>query len=129
MRRVTGIGGVFFKARDPEALGAWYATHLGIVLEAGTAVSTLRWRDGQTEARPGSTVWAAFPADTMYFAPSAAPFMVNFRVERLDILLEELRREGVTVGERTEVSVFGRFGWVMDPEGNRVELWEPAEGL
>ena len=128
MRRVTGIGGIFFKARDPEALSAWYATHLGIALVPGTTVSSLSWRDGQTEERPGSTIWAAFPMDATTFAPSTAPFMINYRVEQLDALLDALRTEGVTVDERVEESEFGRFGWVMDPEGNRVELWEPAEG-
>src|SRR4051812_31533975 len=95
-RRVTGLGGIFFKAHDPAALQAWYNTHLGLPLEA-EGVGIFRWREWDDPAQPGSTVWAAFAADTEYFAPSAAPFMLNYRVADLDALLAALRAEGVQV--------------------------------
>ena len=119
--RVTGIGGVFFKARDPEALCAWYRKHLEIdVQDWGGA--TLPWND-----KDGMTVWTIFPATTQYFAPSTSPFMVNYRVADLEAVLKALRDEGCNVDEKTETSDFGKFGWVMDPEGNRIELWEPPK--
>lgn len=123
MQRVTGIGGVFFKGQDPDALRAWYRTHLGIDVQdwGGAAFS---WGGAEN----GATVWTVFPATTDYFAPSSAPFMVNYRVDDLEALLAALRSEGCAVDERTETSEFGKFGWVMDPEGNRVELWEPPPG-
>ena len=121
MERVTGIGGIFFKARDPQALGAWYERHLGLQLGWETG-AMLRWDS------PGGTVWSPFKADTQYFAPSGAPFMINYRVVDLERMLAQLRAGGVEVDERTEVSDFGKFGWCMDPEGNRVELWEPPAG-
>ena len=122
MKRVTGIGGIFFKARDPEALRAWYARHLGIdVQDWGGAV--LLWKDDR--GGDGMTVWTIFPETTKYLAPSTQPFMINYRVENLTAVLDALRAEGCTVDERTESSEFGHFGWVMDPEGNRIELWQP----
>lgn len=126
-RRVTGIGGVFFKARDPAALKAWYHDHLGIV-PTDWAGTVFLWREMDDPARTGSTVWSPFPHDTAYFNPSAAPFMINYRVADLDRLLEALRREGVQVDDRIEQHEYGRFAWIMDPEGNRIELWEPPEG-
>jgi predicted enzyme related to lactoylglutathione lyase len=125
--RVTGIGGVFFYAADPAALMAWYRQHLGVVADPDGAV-VFRWPAGQDAARPGSTVWVPFPADTTYFAPSTKPFMINFRVANLDRMLAQLRAAGVPVDDHVEEMLYGRFGWCMDPEGNRVELWEPAEG-
>tara|TARA_R110000737_G_scaffold2923_6_gene8642 strand:+ start:110249 stop:110650 length:402 start_codon:yes stop_codon:yes gene_type:complete len=126
MKRVTGIGGVFFKAKDPKALGAWYKAHLGInVEEWGGAV--LRWSDDNTDGS-GTTTWNPFKADTDYFAPSTSSFMINYRVDDLDALLELLREEGCKVDEKVEDSEFGKFGWVMDPEGNKVELWQPPAG-
>jgi predicted enzyme related to lactoylglutathione lyase len=127
MKHVTGIGGIFFKAEDPEKLGAWYRKHLGLEVEAYGGVT---FREDEAPAGPkrqAYTVWSPFAADTHYFAPSQKPFMINFRVTDLDALLAQLRREGVTVEERTEKSEFGYFGWAMDPEGNRIELWEPPE--
>jgi predicted enzyme related to lactoylglutathione lyase len=105
MQRVTGIGGIFFKARDPAALGAWYRDHLG--------------------REAGMTIWSAFKNDTTYLEPGTASFMVNFRVADLDALLIALRAEGCDVQDRTEESEQGKFGWVIDPEGNKVELWQP----
>ena len=123
--RVTGLGGVFFKARDPDRLYAWYENHLGLKRTEGGVL--FRWRDKDADS-PGTTVWALFKQDTKYFQPSPAPFMLNYRVENIDALLERLRAEGVQVDERREDSEFGRFAWVMDPEGNRIELWEPPPG-
>jgi len=115
--RVAGIGGVFFRARDPEALRAWYAEHLGIEMEDyGT---TFTARDGD------QTVWAPFAADTDYWPP-AQQLMVNFRVRDLDAMLEQLRCAGAEVDENVHEMQFGRFGWAFDPEGNRFELWQPA---
>ena len=126
MERVTGIGGVFFKANDPKALTDWYRRHLGVPVDAGGYV-VFPWREEADPRRVGKTVWSAFSRDTKYFEPSAAPFMINYRVRDLDRLLEELRREGVEADPRIEEGEDGRFAWVMDPEGNRIELWEPPE--
>ncbi len=127
MKRVTGIGGVFFKSKDPKALGAWYKNHLGIDVEewGGTA---FRWKGTDNPEGIGTTVWSPFSADTNYFSPSAATFMINYRVEDLHVLLAVLRDEGVEVEAKVEESEFGKFGWVLDPEGNKIELWEPPAG-
>ena len=126
MRRVTGIGGIFFKARDPQALAAWYRTHLGLQVEDWGGVG-FRWAD-DNPAGAGTTIWTPFKDDTRYFAPSTASFMVNFRVEDLHGLLAALRAEGCEVMDQVEESEYGKFGWVMDPEGNKVELWQPPPG-
>lgn len=124
MKRVTGLGGIFFKARDPAALNTWYREHLGLdVSEWGGTV--FKWAD---DSPTGTTLWTPFKADTGYFAPSDAPFMVNFRVADLHGLLAALRAEGCEVLEKVDESEYGKFGWVMDPEGNKVELWEPPTG-
>jgi len=119
MKRVVGIGGVFIKARNPEELRAWYQRHLGIDVQdwGGTAFP---WNKPD-----GVTVWSIFPDTSEYFAPSRAAFMVNYVVEDLHAVLEALRAEGCEVDPKVEASEFGAFGWVMDPEGNRVELWQP----
>ena len=115
---VQGIGGVFFRARDPDALRAWYAEQLGIDMEAyGTTF---------TAAEGDQTVWAPFAADTEYFGSTGQQSMVNFRVRDLDAMLQQLRNAGVAVDGRVEEMEFGRFGWATDLEGNRFELWEPA---
>jgi predicted enzyme related to lactoylglutathione lyase len=118
VERVAGIGGVFVRARDPDALRAWYAEHLGIDMEDFGTVFVAR--DGD------HTVWAPFPADTDYFGDKEQQLMVNFRVENLDAMLAQLRAAGVTVDENVHEQEFGRFGWATDLEGNRLELWEPA---
>ena len=122
--RVTGIGGIFFKARDKDRLLAWYRDHLGVDVQdwGGT---TFEWRDARDPSRKGHTVWSLFKHDSDYFGPGAQPFMVNYRVANLSQVLSDLRREGVTVDDRVEESEFGTFGWIVDPEGNRIELWEP----
>ncbi len=126
MTRVTGIGGIFFKSRDPKALSEWYRTHLGLDVEDWGGAA-FRWAtDNPTGA--GTTIWSPFPEATDYFAPSQASFMVNFRVADLHALLAVLREEGCDVQDRLEESEFGKFGWVMDPEGNKIELWEPPAG-
>ena len=127
MKRVTGIGGIFFTARDPAALRAWYKTHLGIdVQEWGGAA--FEWADEDGNPTKGMTVWSISKADGAYFAPSTASFMVNYRVADLDALLQALREEGCNVLPNAETSQDGKFGWVMDPEGHKVELWQPPEG-
>jgi len=127
MKRVTGIGGIFFKAKDPVALRAWYKDHLGIDVQSwgGTAFT---WTDGAGNAMKGSTVWSIGAASGNQFAPSASSFMVNYRVHDLASLLKALREEGCSVLEKMDDSEYGKFGWVMDPEGNKVELWQPPEG-
>lgn len=123
MKRVTGIGGVFFKAKDPEALRAWYQKHLGIDAQSWGAM--FHWSEGASESQPGSTAWNIFAADSDYFAPGHSGLMVNYRVADLHALLQVLREEGCQVLDKVDESDFGKFGWVIDPEGNKVELWEP----
>ncbi|MHA6205421.1 VOC family protein [Dyella soli] len=120
MAKVIGLGGFFFKARDPKALGEWYERHLGLPVEEWGGA-----RFGEDPSRAGYTLWSPFAADTTYFAPSTQPYMVNFRVDDLDALLAQLRAAGVTVDDRVDESEYGRFGWIMDPEGTRIELWQP----
>ena len=120
MEQVTGIGGIFFKARDPARMSAWYREHLGIQTADGHA--DFAWREKDRPEQVGRTVWSIFPADTDYFA---SPVMLNYRVVNLERMLEQLRQAGVTV-EKIEEYEYGRFAWITDPEGNRVELWEPV---
>ena len=123
MARVTGIGGVFLKASDPQGLSAWYAKHLGITLaEYGGA--TFLWTD-EVPAGTGSTTWSLFPADTKYFGGGPQTAMINYRVDDLDALLEQLGQAGVEIDPKRDVYDFGKFAWITDPEGNRLELWQP----
>ncbi len=127
MKRVTGIGGIFFKAKDPAVLHDWYRRHLGIdVQDWGGAAFT--WADAEGKPASGTTIWSVGAADGEAFAPSASAFMVNYRVADLRLLLQTLREEGCDVLDRLDESEYGKFGWVMDPEGNKVELWEPPPG-
>ncbi len=127
MKRVTGIGGVFFKASDAPALQAWYKRHLGIDVQAwGGAAFTWTSSDGAPVA--GTTAWSIAPSGSDQFAPSAASFMINYRVEDLLSLVKVLREEGCNVLENVDDSEYGKFAWVIDPEGNKVELWEPPAG-
>lgn len=121
MARVTGIGGVFFKSEDPQALQAWYVEHLGLSPE-NTGFVVMSWGEAG-----GTTIWAPFPADTDYFG-SANQWMVNYRIDDLDELLAKLRDEGVRVDDGTMEDENGKFGWCWDLEGNRIELWEPPPG-
>ena len=123
MERVTGIGGVFIRSPDPKAMAAWYQEHLGINFEGNTYMS-FKWINPHHETAPGSTVFCFFKSDSNYFP---GPFMINFRVKDLRGLLSKLREEGVeVVGDIAEES-YGKFGWIMDPEGNKIELWEPVD--
>lgn len=127
MKRVTGIGGIFIKSANTARLRAWYQKHLGIDVEewGGTA---FRWQGPHNPDGHGTTVWSVFEASSNYFEPGTAPFMVNYRVEKLQELLAVLREEGCQVVGEPQDSEFGKFGWVMDPDGNKIELWEPPEG-
>ncbi len=127
MKRVTGIGGIFFKSKDPKALSAWYKTHLGIDVQSW-GVAAFQWNGPDNPTGVGTTVWNAFPADTKYFAPSPASFMVNYRVADLHALLAALRSEGVQVEDKVDESEYGKFGWLVDPDGNKIELWQPPDG-
>jgi predicted enzyme related to lactoylglutathione lyase len=127
MKRVTGIGGIFFKARDPQALAQWYRVHLGMDVEEWGGVA-FRWVTPDNPGGTGTTVWSPFKADTTYFSPGRASFMVNYRVDDLHAVLAALRAEGCQVEDKVEESSFGKFGWVIDPEGNKLELWQPPEG-
>lgn len=127
--RVTGIGGVFFKARDPKTLGAWYREKLGVGLKPGLGYTMFQWREREDTTRAGTTVWSLFPANTKYFAPSDATFMINYRVRNLDAMLAQLRALGVPVQDKVVEDFNGRFTWIVDPEGNKIELWEPKAGF
>jgi predicted enzyme related to lactoylglutathione lyase len=122
IERVIGIGGIFFRARDPGRMAAWYRENLGIHATDGHA--DFIWRDGERPDQPGRTVWSIFSDDTDYFGPSRPAFMINYRVLNLDRMLAQLRRNGVPL-EKVEDYEYGRFAWITDPEGNRIELWEP----
>jgi hypothetical protein len=122
MEQVTGIGGVFFKVKDPKGMAAWYRTNLGIQSKGGYTDFT--WRDKDHPEEMGRTVWRIFPTNTTYFGQSSSSLMIDYRLANLDRMLEQLRTTGVKI-EKVEDSDYGRFGWIMDPEGNRIELWEP----
>lgn len=125
MKRVTGIGGIFFKTEDPEKTKDWYRKHLGI--NSGAYGGTFEWRHAEDGSKKGFTAWGPFSADTEYFLPSEKEFMFNYRVENLEELLEVLEEEGVEiVGEMQEYE-YGKFGWIMDPNGQKIELWEPND--
>jgi len=127
MKRVTGIGGIFFNARDPATLRAWYRTHLGIDVQpwGGAAFD---WTDADGKPTGGTTAWTIGDAAKSQFAPSTASFMVNYRVADLHALVAALKAEGCNVLDKIDESEYGKFGWVIDPEGNKVELWEPPAG-
>lgn len=124
MARITGIGGVFFKSRnDDVALRNWYQKHLGLSLESfGGAI--LRWPDDKAEDK-GLTVWHVAGKDSKWFSPSDSSFMINYRVDNLDELIAQLRADGVEITQGPESHENGKFAWIMDPDGNKVELWEP----
>ena len=127
-KRVTGLGGFFFKTPDVARLKDWYAKHLGIPISPHFDGWAFEWRDAADPEKKGSTLWSLFDAKSAYFDPSPAPFMCNFRVENLDEVLALLNAEGVKVDPAREDSDFGRFAWVYDPDGNKIELWEPPTG-
>lgn len=123
MKRVIGLGGIFFKSDDPSSLRNWYKKHLGLNVEDWGC--KFEWRNPNLETGEAYSVWSPLKHDTNYFAPSAKPFMINFVVQNLTELLNVLRTEGVHVFEETDESEFGKFGWILDPENNKIELWEP----
>lgn len=120
MKRVTGLGGVFIKAKDPKKMAAWYETHLGIVFQDNT------YTDIPLSGKQQNML-SFFKQDTKYLDPSPSSFMINLRVEDLDNLLEQLKQDGVLICEGTEDGEFGKFGWILDPEQNKIELWQPPE--
>ncbi len=122
-KRVTGLGGFFFKCKDPNKTKDWYKTHLGIPTDQYGW--TFWWKD--KEGNDCSTQWSPMNEDTSYFNPSKKQFMMNFRVENLIELLDVLKKEGVTVVGEIEEYEYGKFGWILDPEGNKLELWEPID--
>ncbi len=121
--RVTGLGGFFFKTKDPKTTKEWYGKHLGLPVDDYGC--TFWWKDAA--GNDCSTQWSPFKEDTSYFAPSKKEFMMNFRVENLVELLDVLKKEGVTVVGEIEEYEYGKFGWIIDPEGNKIELWEPID--
>jgi len=120
MDRVTGLGGVFIKAQDPKALASWYQQHLGVQFGDGLYVD-FPWTSG------GHSVFSFFKSDSKYFQPSDKPYMINFRVQNLKDLVVELEKEGVTIVGKVEETEYGNFGWILDPEGNKIELWESKD--
>jgi len=126
MKRVTGIGGIFFKSENPRKLYDWYERHLGIKADPNSG-AMFNWRDAEDPSKKGMTIWSIFPAATKYFDPSRSSFMLNYRVEDLDGLLAALKEEGVEIDPKREDYQYGRFAWIMDPDGNRIELWEPPK--
>ncbi|HVZ98236.1 MAG TPA: VOC family protein [Chitinophagaceae bacterium] len=124
MKKVTGIGGVFFKCKDPKKITEWYAEHLG--LNTNEYGSTFEWRDATTNDK-AYTQWSPFDQKSDYFDPSPKEFMINYRVENLEQLVEELKKKGVAVLDEIETYDYGKFVHILDPENNKIELWEPAE--
>ena len=132
IKRVTGIGGVFFKSKDPEKLKEWYVKHLGVpLIKEGPNESYVifNWQEQANEKRKGYTLWGPFKEDTEYMRPSKKEFMFNFTVDNLKDILEILREEGVQVFNEIEENREGKFGWILDPEGNKIELWEPPNKM
>jgi predicted enzyme related to lactoylglutathione lyase len=128
MKKVTGIGGVFFKCKDPKAMNEWYKTHLGFeTSQYGTSFDWHQVDPTSGETKKGLTQWNPFPDTTKYFEPSTKDFMVNYRVENLDALVDELKNNGVTIVDSIETYDYGKFVHILDAEGNKIQLWEPTE--
>lgn len=125
MKKVTGIGGIFFKCKDPKKVRDWYATHLG--LQTNEYGSVFEWYQGADNTKKGFSQWSPFTETTKYFEPSTKEFMINYRVENLEALVEELKKNGVTVLDSIETYDYGKFVHILDPEGNKIELWEPND--
>ena len=125
MKKVTGIGGVFFKCKDPKAVNEWYKTHLGFnTTPYGTS---FEWWELDDSTKKGLTQWNPFPESTKYFEPSTKDFMINYRVENLEALVEELKKENVTIVDQIETYDYGKFVHILDLEGNKIQLWEPKD--
>ena len=125
MKRVTSIGGVFFKTKDPDKVKQWYSKHLG--LNTDNYGTTFEWRQATDANKKGYTQWSPFKESTTYFQPSEKQFMINYRVENLEWLVGELKKEGVTVLDEIESFDYGKFVHILDLEGNKIELWEPND--
>lgn len=125
MKKVTGIGGIFFKCKDPNKMKEWYKTHLG--LNTNDYGATFEWREASDSTKKGVTQWSPFEDSTKYFEPSTKDFMINYRVENLEALVEQLKKEGVTIVDKIETYDYGKFVHIVDVEGNKIELWEPKE--
>ena len=125
IKRVTGIGGIFFKCKDPAVTREWYKNHLG--LNTNQYGTTFEWRQGSDTTKKGFTQWSPFKETTKYFEPSAKDFMINYRVENMSDLVEKLKQEGVTIVDTVESVDYGKFLHIMDNDGNKIELWEPND--
>jgi catechol 2,3-dioxygenase-like lactoylglutathione lyase family enzyme len=124
MKKVTGIGGIFFKCKDPKKMTAWYQKHLG--LDTNPFGATFEWYEGADSTKKAQTQWTPFSETTKYFEPSTRDFMINYRVENLVALVEQLKSEGVTIVDEIETYDYGKFVHILDEEGNKIELWEPT---
>jgi len=125
IKKVTGIGGIFFKCKDPAKMREWYKTHLG--LNTNQYGTVFEWRQGEDTAKKGFTQWSPFSEKTKYFEPSTKEFMINYRVQNLVALVDLLKKEGVTISDTMEIVEYGKFIHIMDIEGNKIELWEPND--
>ena len=125
MKKVTGIGGIFFKCKNPTKMKEWYKTHLG--LDAGQYGASFEWRQAEDPTKKRSTQWSPFAETTKYFEPSTKDFMINYRVDNLEALVEQLKNEGVTIVDKIEDSDYGKFVHILDIEGNKIQLWEPKD--
>ena len=125
MKKVTGIGGIFFKCKDPRTVREWYKTHLG--LNTNQYGTVFEWRQGADTTKKGFTQWSPFNERTRYFEPSTKDFMINYRVENLEALVEELKQDSVIMVDTIETYDYGKFVHILDVEGNKVELWEPND--
>lgn len=126
MKKVTGIGGIFFKCKDPKKMNEWYKTHLG--LDTNDYGATFEWQQVLDSNKNGATQWSPFAETTTYFEPSTREFMINYTVDDLVALVEQLKKEGVTIVDELQDSEYGKFIHILDLEGNKVELWEPSKG-
>lgn len=125
MKKVTGIGGIFFKCKDPQKMREWYNKHLG--LNTNEYGATFEWYEGDDSTKKAQTQWSPFKESTKYFEPSTRDFMINYRVANLEALVEELKKEGVTIVDSIESYDYGKFVHILDAEGNKIELWEPGK--
>jgi predicted enzyme related to lactoylglutathione lyase len=125
MKKVTGIGGIFFKSKDPKKMTEWYQKHLGLTTNPYGAI--FEWYESADSTKKAQTQWTPFPETTKYFDPSTKDFMINYRVENLEALVDELKKEGVTIIDKIETYDFGKFVHIIDAEGNKIELWEPID--
>jgi predicted enzyme related to lactoylglutathione lyase len=125
MKKVTGIGGVFFKCKDAKKISEWYKTHLG--MDTNQYGANFEWREAEDPTKTGSTQWSPFDEKTKYFEPSTKDFMINYRVENLEALVAQLQSEGVTIVDKIETYDYGKFVHIIDVEGNKVQLWEPTD--